>query len=59
IKEEGIGILVSSSEIEELQLLCDRILVMYRGRIVASLSRDEATEDRVAQYAVGHHEPVA
>ncbi|MHB1568623.1 MAG: sugar ABC transporter ATP-binding protein [Solirubrobacteraceae bacterium] len=59
IKEEGIGILVSSSETEELRLLCDRILVMYRGRIVASLPRDEATDDRVAQYAVGHHEPVA
>jgi hypothetical protein len=29
---------------------------MYRGRIVASLTREEATEARIAQYAVGHHE---
>jgi hypothetical protein len=29
---------------------------MYRGRIVASLSREEATEARIAQYAIGHHE---
>jgi ABC-type sugar transport system ATPase subunit len=56
IKEDGVGILVSSSETPELRLLCDRILVMYRGRIVASLSREEATEARIAQYAVGHHE---
>jgi ABC-type sugar transport system ATPase subunit len=56
IKDAGVGILVSSSETAELKLLCDRILVMYRGRIVASLSREEATEARIAQYALGHHE---
>jgi ABC-type sugar transport system ATPase subunit len=56
IKEDGVGILVSSSETPELMLLCDRILVMYRGRIVASLSREDATEALIAQYAIGHHE---
>jgi ABC-type sugar transport system ATPase subunit len=56
IKEDDVGILVSSSETPELMLLCDRILVMYRGRIVASLSREDATEARIAQYAIGHHE---
>ena len=30
--ERGIGILVSSSETPELLTLCDRILVMFRGR---------------------------
>jgi len=53
IKETGVGILLSSSETPELRLLCDRILVMYRGRIVASLTREEATEARVAHYAIG------
>ncbi len=56
IKESGVGILVSSSETPELRLLCDRVLVMYRGRIVASLSREEATEARIAHYAIGQHE---
>jgi ABC-type sugar transport system ATPase subunit len=54
IKETGVGILVSSSETPELRLLCDRIVVMYRGRIAASLSREEATEARIAHYAMGH-----
>ena len=54
IKETGVGILVSSSETPELRLLCDRILVMYRGRIAASLSREDATEARIAHYAMGH-----
>lgn len=53
-KERGIAILVSSSEIPELQLLCDRIEVMFRGRIVASLLREEATEARIAHFAGGH-----
>ncbi len=53
IKEAGVGILLSSSETPELRLLCDRILVMYRGRIAASLNREEATEARVAHYAIG------
>jgi ABC-type sugar transport system ATPase subunit len=51
---DGIGILVSSSETPELLTLCDRILVMFRGRIVASLSRAEATEARIAHFAGGH-----
>jgi ABC-type sugar transport system ATPase subunit len=52
--ERGIGILVSSSETPELLTLCDRILVMFRGRIVAALSRAEATEARIAHFAGGH-----
>jgi ABC-type sugar transport system ATPase subunit len=50
----GLGILVSSSENQELLTLCDRVLVMFRGRIAAELSRDEATEARIAHFAGGH-----
>jgi ABC-type sugar transport system ATPase subunit len=53
IKEAGVGMLISSSETPELRLLCDRIVVMYRGRVAASLTRAEATEARVAHYAIG------
>ena len=52
-RENGVGILVSSSETEELLLLCDRILVMARGRIVASLDRAQATEANLAHYSMG------
>jgi ABC-type sugar transport system ATPase subunit len=54
IKEDGVGILLSSSEVPELRLLCDRIIVMQRGRIVASLSREDASEAQIAHYAMGH-----
>jgi rhamnose transport system ATP-binding protein len=53
-KEDGVAILVSSSETSELLLMCDRILVMHRGRLAAALARDEADEGRIARYAMGH-----
>ena len=53
-RTSGLGILVSSSETEELILLCDRILVMFRGRIVASLDRTQASEAALTRYAMGH-----
>jgi ABC-type sugar transport system ATPase subunit len=52
--QRGLGVLVSSSEIPELQVLCDRIIVMFRGRAVMSLTREEATEARIAHFAGGH-----
>ncbi len=52
-KADGVGVLVSSSENEELLLLCDRILVMFRGAVVAELARAEATEANLAHYAMG------
>ena len=50
----GIGILVSSSENPELLTLCDRILVMFRGRVAATLTSGSATEAMIAHFAGGH-----
>jgi len=50
----GIGVLTSSSEIPELISLCDRIVVMFRGRVAASLTREEVSEAVIAHYAGGH-----
>jgi ABC-type sugar transport system ATPase subunit len=50
----GVGMLVVSSENDELIELCDRILVMFRGRIVASMTAGEADEPTIARYAGGH-----
>jgi ABC-type sugar transport system ATPase subunit len=51
---DGVAIVISSSENPELLTLCDRILVLFRGRIAGGLSRDEATEARIAHFAGGH-----
>jgi ABC-type sugar transport system ATPase subunit len=52
--EDGLGILVSSSETPELLSMCDRIAVMFRGEIRTVLARSEATEASIAHYAAGH-----
>jgi ABC-type sugar transport system ATPase subunit len=52
--EKDIAVLISSSEIPELLTLCDRVVVMFRGRVVASLDREQATESRIAHFAGGH-----
>ena len=51
LADTGLGVLVASSELPELLGLCDRILVMQRGAIVASFEAgvDEATLRRASQ----------
>lgn len=48
-RTEGAGVLLVSSELDEILSLSDRILVMYRGAIVAEFSRDEARMDQDQQ----------
>ena len=52
--KNGVAVLVSSSENPELLTLCDRVLVLFRGRVAATLTRDDATEARIAHFAGGH-----
>jgi ABC-type sugar transport system ATPase subunit len=56
IAARGVTMLVSSSEYDELHQVCDRIVVLSRGRVVSVLSRDEATEARLAALAGGASE---
>jgi ABC-type sugar transport system ATPase subunit len=49
----GIAMLVSSSEYDELCDLCDRVIIFFRGRIVATVPRSEATEARLAALGGG------
>lgn len=53
IRNDGIGVLCSSSDLEELLVVADRFLVMFRGRVVGQLSRAEATESRLSHLATG------
>jgi len=42
LAEGGLGILFTSSELDELSALCDRVLVFSRGRLVQTLGAGEA-----------------
>jgi simple sugar transport system ATP-binding protein len=43
-RDQGAGVLLISSELEEILELSDRILVMYEGGIVAEYARGQVTE---------------
>jgi ribose transport system ATP-binding protein len=53
LTRQGVGIIMISSELPEVLGMSDRIMVMRQGRIVKELSRAEASEETVMQYAVG------
>jgi ribose transport system ATP-binding protein len=52
----GGAVLFCSSEIPELVNLCDRVLVMYSGRVVSELLGDEISEEAIMRPALGEAE---
>ena len=52
LAESGLGVLVVSSELEELVHICTRILVMRDGEIVAEVDGKDATERELLRHAV-------
>ena len=47
LAQAGAGILLISSELREILSLSHRVLVMWKGRLVGNLARQEATPERV------------
>ncbi|PYS86276.1 MAG: xylose ABC transporter ATP-binding protein [Acidobacteria bacterium] len=50
---EGLAIVLVSSELPEVLGLSDRVLVLYRGRIAAEFTRENATAEKVMTAATG------
>ncbi|MGF6291171.1 sugar ABC transporter ATP-binding protein [Paraburkholderia youngii] len=51
--QAGTAVLVYASDTEELLAVCDRLIVMYEGRIIAQLEGDEMNESRVTSALFG------
>jgi len=51
--DSGGSILFHSTEIPELVNMCDRVLVMYEGRVVAELRGAEIEEEAIMRAALG------
>ncbi|ACY19087.1 sugar ABC transporter ATP-binding protein [Haliangium ochraceum] len=49
--EDGVTVIMVSSELPEVMGMSDRILVMCEGRKVAELEREQATKERIMHYA--------
>jgi ribose transport system ATP-binding protein len=53
LAQEGVGIILISSEMPEVIGMSDRILVMHEGRLAGILAHEEITEERVMMLATG------
>ena len=53
LARQGIALVVISSELPELLALCDRFIVLARGKLADQFSKDEASEQRLMFAATG------
>jgi rhamnose transport system ATP-binding protein len=53
LADDGVAVLVISSELPEVLSVADRILVMREGRLVATFDHDEASEERIIGAGTG------
>jgi ribose transport system ATP-binding protein len=54
---QGVGILMISSELEEILGMSDRVLVMHEGHIAGELPRSELSEQAIMHLATGGKAP--
>ena len=58
LADEGVAIVILSSEAQEIIRLCDRALVMYHGAIAGELQRSQMSET-VMMHMATSGEPAA
>jgi ABC-type sugar transport system ATPase subunit len=54
LSNDGVSILMISSELPEILGICDRILIMADGQVTGEFAREDATEEKILRLA--HHE---
>jgi simple sugar transport system ATP-binding protein len=52
-RDDGVAVLLDSSELDEVLALADRIAVIYRGQVVGVLDRAEANRERIGLLMAG------
>lgn len=57
LADQGVGILMISSDLEEVLGVSDRVIVLHESRVAGELGRDELSEEAVMRLATGRHQP--
>ncbi len=52
--DDGVAVLLISSELEEILELADRVAVIFRGRVIGDMARAEIDLDRLSLMMGGH-----
>jgi ribose transport system ATP-binding protein len=53
LAENGVSILMISSDMEEILHISDRVAVMHEGALTGILEREECTQENIMHLAVG------
>ena len=53
LAQQGVAIMLISSELPEVLAMSTRVLVMREGRLVGEVSREQATQERVLRLMAG------
>lgn len=53
VARQGVGVLLVSHNMPQVHQLCDRILVLLRGRMVADLRRDDVSVEDIVMWITG------
>ena len=53
MRDRGVGVLLVSAELDEIRSLADRIAVMFRGEIVATVKAGEVTKEALGLMMTG------
>ena len=51
---KGNAVVFFSTDVEELVNICDRVLVMYDGKIAADLKDDAMTKENIISASIGN-----
>jgi simple sugar transport system ATP-binding protein len=53
LRDDGAGVLLISEDLDELRALVERVVVMFRGKIVGELPVADATNERLGVLMTG------
>ncbi|MER2262393.1 MAG: sugar ABC transporter ATP-binding protein [Psychrobacillus sp.] len=53
LAENGVSIIMVSSELPEIIGMVDRVLVMHEGKLTGEVTKEEMTQEKIMHYATG------
>ena len=53
VKDKGVGVILVSHNLPQVHELCDRVVVLLRGRVVTELRRGEYSIDDMVSWITG------
>jgi erythritol transport system ATP-binding protein len=55
LAREGLAIIMVTSELKELLAICDRVIVLSKGKITGDFGKEEITEENIVNAStIGH-----